>query len=368
MKTIKLRLLATTIVLTGLMLTCQPSDAQSRSSRDTESRQQRNNNNQRVVRKTRPTNEKTERTTINRNLRANRSSSPQQRTTRRQEATPGRTALPQKQTVNQNRNSRGEARNNSSSHRNERPAVNNQRRNGRTSPNTPYRNVRPQRNTPATQRNPERRTPNMNNRRQAERTNPYSHQVIRNNRNDRRFTPNNNYHGRNEYWNDRRRPHVTPPQHFSFRWEHHWNRNWEDWRWNYDSWRAYYRGYRPRPYLSYRNYYHHPYYGDVVRRFDFSPLVFIHNYHKYYCADGYFFRYEPGIGYIRVRLPLGFTFDYLPGGYTERVYINGYLYFRIGNLFFESSSYGFRLINYPERYYGNSNDTFYYDDDRDYDY
>jgi len=52
-----------------------------------------------------------------------------------------------------------------------------------------------------------------------------------------------------------------------------------------------------------------------------------------------------------VDLPYGFTFEYLPDDYYERVYINGYLYFRVGNLFFEATNYGYRLIHYPERYY-----------------
>ena len=56
-------------------------------------------------------------------------------------------------------------------------------------------------------------------------------------------------------------------------------------------------------------------------------------------------------------MPFGFSFEYLPYGY-ERVYINGYMYFRIGNLFFESSAYGFRLVHYPDRYYA-FNDDYY---------
>ena len=62
-----------------------------------------------------------------------------------------------------------------------------------------------------------------------------------------------------------------------------------------------------------------------------------------------------GIGYVLVDLPYGLTFSYLPHGY-ETVYINGYLYFRVGNLFFEYSDYGFQLVHYPERYYAFDND------------
>jgi hypothetical protein len=64
-------------------------------------------------------------------------------------------------------------------------------------------------------------------------------------------------------------------------------------------------------------------------------------------------------------MPFGMTFDYLPGNY-ERVYINGYLYFRVGNLFFEYSDYGFQLVHYPERYFSLnidfSNNGYYFED------
>jgi hypothetical protein len=49
------------------------------------------------------------------------------------------------------------------------------------------------------------------------------------------------------------------------------------------------------------------------------------------------------------------TFEYLPNDY-ERVYVNGYLYFRVGNLFFEHTNYGFQLIHYPERYFAFNDD------------
>ena len=56
-------------------------------------------------------------------------------------------------------------------------------------------------------------------------------------------------------------------------------------------------------------------------------------------------------------MPFGMTFAYLPNSY-ERVNINGYLYFRVGNLFFEYTNYGFQLVHYPERYYA-YNDGYY---------
>ena len=67
-----------------------------------------------------------------------------------------------------------------------------------------------------------------------------------------------------------------------------------------------------------------------------------------------------------VDIPFGMVFDQLPYGY-ERVYINGFMYFRVGNLFFEFTNLGFRLVHYPERYFsyndGYVNDGYYFDDD-----
>jgi hypothetical protein len=91
----------------------------------------------------------------------------------------------------------------------------------------------------------------------------------------------------------------------------------------------------------------------------------MHNNYRYYCHNGHFFRYHPSIGYVLVDVPFGLTFRYLPSGY-ERVYINGYLYFRVGNLFFEWTNYGFSLVHFPERYYayddGYYNQGYHFDD------
>ena len=67
-----------------------------------------------------------------------------------------------------------------------------------------------------------------------------------------------------------------------------------------------------------------------------------------------------------VDVPFGVVFNGIPNGY-ERVYINGYLYFRVGNLFFEFTNNGFQLVHYPERYYaydeGYLNEGYYFGDD-----
>ncbi len=176
--------------------------------------------------------------------------------------------------------------------------------------------------------------------------------------NDRRYTPNKDYRGSSSYWTLRDRPermnynHTDKRFYRNYDYSHykHWDRNWENYRWSFNSWRDYYSGYNPYSYRYYKYYYHHPYYGEVISRFINPPLVFIHNNIRYYCYDGHFFRYHEGIGYILVDMPFGTVFNYIPVDY-DRVYINGYQYFRVGNLFFEYDNIGFHLIHYPERYF-----------------
>lgn len=176
--------------------------------------------------------------------------------------------------------------------------------------------------------------------------------------NDRRYTPNREYRGGNSYWSGRDRPDRMNYNHndkkfyrkYNYNSYKHWDKSWENYRWNFNSWRDYYSGYNPYAYRYYKYYYHHPFYGDVIRRFINPPLIFVNNNIRYYCYDGHFFRYHAGIGYILVDMPYGMVFDYIPVNY-EPVYINGYLYYRVGNLFFEYDNFGFHLIHYPERYF-----------------
>ncbi|WP_346854994.1 hypothetical protein [uncultured Draconibacterium sp.] len=195
---------------------------------------------------------------------------------------------------------------------------------------------------------------------------------------DKRYAPNSSYKGSSRYWTKNYRPEKMNYNHkdrnyyshYNYNNYSHWDRRWERYRWNHSSWRDYYYGYNPRSYVYHKNYYYHNHYGHVIQRFDYSPQVFVHNHHNYYCYNGHFFRYRMGVGYVLVDLPFGFEFDYMPRGY-ERVYINGYMYFRLGNLFFEWGNHGFSLVHYPERYYAYNdgyigegyhfNDDFYYD-------
>jgi hypothetical protein len=137
----------------------------------------------------------------------------------------------------------------------------------------------------------------------------------------------------------------------------HWNHTWEAYSWNVNSWRDYYSGYHPYSYKFHRHYYFHPGYGHVVRKFGYRPDYFVHNNVRYYNYNGHFFRHFPGVGYVLVDMPYGLVFQKLPRN-VERAYINGYLYFRVGNLFFEKNPYGYALIHYPERYYALDNDYY----------
>ncbi len=171
---------------------------------------------------------------------------------------------------------------------------------------------------------------------------------------DIRYKPDKEYRGSNKYWSSGLRDENRNNHHsngeYNYDSNKHWDRNWENYSWNHESWINYYGYYNPYSYRYHKYYYHHPYYGHVIRRFDHRPVFYVHNHVKYYCYDGNFFRYRRGIGYILVDIPFGMTFDNLPYDY-ERVYINGYLYFRVGNLFFEFTNYGYQLVYYPERYY-----------------
>ena len=184
-------------------------------------------------------------------------------------------------------------------------------------------------------------------------------------RNDKRFTPNKSYRGSSRQWSSRNRPKAMNYNHrdrkyysnYNYHKNRHWDRRWEHYRWNHNSWRDYYGGYNPYSYRYHKYYYYNNHYGHVIRKFVYRPTVFVHNHNRYYCYDGHFFRYHRGIGYVLVNLPFGFSFERLPYGY-EQVHINGYLYFRVGNLFFESSALGFSLVHYPDRYYA-YNDDYY---------
>ncbi|HCE56232.1 MAG TPA: hypothetical protein DER09_00190 [Prolixibacteraceae bacterium] len=170
------------------------------------------------------------------------------------------------------------------------------------------------------------------------------------NDNDNRYKPNDNYKGGKNYWSSEIRNHNKQGKKYNSGHYNHWDNHWEYYRWNHNSWRNYYSYYDPYSYRHHKYYFQHPYYGHVIRRFVYEPAIFIHNHNRYYCYDGHFFRHRPGVGYILVDIPYGMQFEFIPDDY-EMVNINGYLYYRVGNLFFEYTRSGYELVHYPERYY-----------------
>ncbi len=338
MKTTKFKLFATMITLVAVITgTTIPTQAQRRSTRDntpTRSTTSKNNERSKVQKKSTFKNyDQVSRKSVNRNLKSTRSQ--------------------------QNKPSRVYTNNSTSRQRSNNNAV--KRDNYRKSNATAYRSDRTNNNrskASAYSNNTRNNIANREVNRPIERTTNRNRDFYRTDKNDRRYTPSKNYRGSDRYWSNNMRPEMRSNKshgqgnnrNFNYNSHKHWDRNWEHYRWNHNSWHDYYTGYNPRSYMYYKYYYHHPRYGHVIRRFDFRPSVFVHNHHNYYCYNGHFFRYMSGIGYVLVDMPFGFTFEVLPYGY-EQVYINGYLYFRVGNLFFEFSNNRFHLVHYPERYY-----------------
>lgn len=189
--------------------------------------------------------------------------------------------------------------------------------------------------------------------------------VYRLDKNDNRYRTNKNYKGSKKYWNRRRAPnHVHYRKHtknyyanYNYYNHNHWDHKWERYRWDLNSWRDYYNSYHPYSYRFHKHYYHHPKFGHVIRTFASRPWFFVHNHNRYYIYNGHFFRFFRGVGYVLVDMPYGIVFEQLPP-VKEQVYINGYRYFRVGNLFFELTNHGFRLVHYPERYFA-YNDRYY---------
>jgi hypothetical protein len=188
---------------------------------------------------------------------------------------------------------------------------------------------------------------------------------------DNRYAPTKTFKGNNNYWtagSSKSHVHYSNRDIYFYRnYDHrkynHWNRGWDTYYWNAYSWKEYYNAYHPHSYLFHKYYFHHPRYGHVIRRFNYKPVYFIHNNVRYYNYNGHFFRHFRGVGYTLVDMPYGLVFRQLPTVH-ERVYVNGFLYFRVGNLFFEAHPYGFALIHYPERYFamdpGFYNGGYYY--------
>lgn len=94
------------------------------------------------------------------------------------------------------------------------------------------------------------------------------------------------------------------------------------------------------------NYYNHSRYGRVYNRFDRNPIVFRHSRGDYYYSDNNFYRYNNGIGYCMVEPPRNVYFRDLPFD-CERVNINGSIFFRNSDLFFQHSRRGYAIVPSP---------------------
>lgn len=179
----------------------------------------------------------------------------------------------------------------------------------------------------------------------------------RNERNDDRFKKNNHnrdrdhernyaYHtprynrdndrnwNRNKHWNNNR----------------HWNKNK---RWDNDR-----RWHREHPVYVNHRHYRIPRYNGRVRVYARAPwgrrhpMVIRHKYGDIYCFGGNFYTYYPKYGYVQIQLPRDMVFATIPRG-AVRVRVNGHLMFRLGDVYFELGSRGYRIANYhgyPEMY------------------
>ena len=111
-----------------------------------------------------------------------------------------------------------------------------------------------------------------------------------------------------------------------------------------------YKEYRPKYSSKYKRqdskYFEHPRYGRVYQRFDRSPVVFHHDRDDYYYYGNHFYSYRRGIGYCVVEPPHHVYFRHLPVD-CERVYINGNIFFRNGDVFFQLSPRGYSIVPSP---------------------
>ncbi len=146
-------------------------------------------------------------------------------------------------------------------------------------------------------------------------------------------------HGRNEYRNDNRL--ADNEQIGKKGWDHH-NGNAESREGRNDYRPHYYQ----KHYHAQPNYYDHPRYGRVYHRFEHNPIVFENRFGDYYYYGNSFYQYREGLGYCIVEPPRHVFFRHLPLD-CERVYINGKVLFRNGDLFFEFSPRGYVLMPSP---------------------
>lgn len=89
--------------------------------------------------------------------------------------------------------------------------------------------------------------------------------------------------------------------------------------------------------------YNHPKFGHVYRKFYTPPVRLKHAHGDFYFYGGNYYRYHHGVGYVRVELPRNMIFVDLPFR-VERVYYGSRIYYRHGDMFFESCGHGYRPV------------------------
>lgn len=125
------------------------------------------------------------------------------------------------------------------------------------------------------------------------------------------------------------------------------DRNYEHKNWNSRENRKEYHPQYSNRYKHHKsNYFEHPKYGRVYERFDRNPVVFHHDRDDYYYYGDHFYSYRRGVGYCVVEPPRNVYFRQLPVA-CERVYVNGKVLFRNGDLLFQLSNRGYALVNLP---------------------
>lgn len=108
----------------------------------------------------------------------------------------------------------------------------------------------------------------------------------------------------------------------------------------------YYRSDHDSRYKNEARCFNHPRYGRVYQRFEYNPVVFHHNRDNYYYYGDNFYTYRRGVGYCEVEPPRNVYFRTLPDE-CERVYVNGNIFFRHGDLFFQLSPRGYSIATAP---------------------
>jgi len=130
-------------------------------------------------------------------------------------------------------------------------------------------------------------------------------------------------------------------------WKDRKDENWEHRNYERDDHRKeYHPKYSKNKKYIHPSYFDHPKYGRVYNKFDRNPLVFKHQQGDYYYYENNFYRYHKGIGYCVIESPRHLYFKHLPVD-CSRVRLNGHVFFRHGDVFFQLSPRGYVIVPSP---------------------